>query len=142
MGGGVKGYDFCSRFHSEAGVSVQRGGLEGGGGRGKEARSSEIDSNRYLNGEMVEEVSRKERWRQKRKQSGEVERVSHPSVESADLPHSLSPSLAEAICTWVPHLRRQPSHNFPQMAVATSVTHGKASSAAQLCMLRSTSHRP
>lgn len=95
-----------------------------------EKRPAETDSNRYLNGKIVEEVSRKERWRQKRKQSGEVERVTHPSVKSTDtLPHcpslSLFLSLSKAVCTWVPHLRRQPSHHFPQKAVATSVTHAK-----------------
>lgn len=37
--------------------------------------------------------------------------------------HISSPP-AWAICTWAPHSRRQTSHNYPQMAVATSVTHG------------------
>lgn len=77
-----------------------------------------------------------------------VERVTHPSVESTyplsppPLSLSLPLSPAEAICTWVPHLRRQPSHNFPQMAVATSVTHGKAGPAVKRCMLPSASHLP
>lgn len=71
-----------------------------------------------------------------------LERVTHPSVEREHIFSPLSDSLsrAEAICTWVLHQWRQPSHNYPQRAVATSVTHGKAGPAVKLCMLHSALH--
>lgn len=112
-------------------------------------RRTKIESSWYLNTKIVEEIS--QQWRKRdgdRKGNGAervggMERMTHPSVESTYLLSS-SPSLsrAEAICTWVPHSRRQPSHNYPQMAVATSVTHGKAGPAVKLCMLLSASHLP
>lgn len=114
-------------------------------------RMTKIERNRYLNTEIVEEISQESRARagdrkgNKTERVRGVERVTHPSVESTyllSLSLSLSLSRAEAICTWVPHLRRQPSHNYPQMAVATSVTHRKAGPAVKLCMLHGASHLP
>lgn len=107
----------------------------------------------YLNSEIVEEICqerRKEMETEKETEQRELEgwrewlilllRVHISSPPPPPLSLSLSLSRAEAICTWVPHLRRQPSHNYPQMAVATSVTHGKAGLTVKLCMLQSASH--
>lgn len=107
-----------------------------------EKRPAETDSNRYLNGKIVEEVSRKERWRQKRKQSGEVERVTHPSVKSTDtLPHCPSLSLPLSVQGRLhlgPTLAAPAIPSFPSKGCC----HISDARKDWLCMPRCPSHRP